>query len=151
MFNIIHQLKPKTTQLIVKHLNKHKDRLKPDVSAYARGRQRYWLQKEWRLDKKCYQNGIKDKRLWTFCKAIFPEADLGLVVYGDIGIKVHRDGWYYDNQYPNFSWSKKTNPSSPEIFKVKPGDIFEFNTKNPHAAIKPQPDRWAIFLWKKKV
>ena len=31
---------------------------------------------------------------------------------------------------------------------VPVGGVFEFNTKNPHAAINPIWDRWAIFLWK---
>ena len=41
---------PRVTRLVA-HLERHKDRLAPDVSRYAQGRQRYWLNYEWDLGK----------------------------------------------------------------------------------------------------
>ena len=155
----------KTVETITDHLNGHKDRLELDVSNYARNRKRYWLQRKWNLDNKTFEPGIIDERIWKYCKHWMPEADLGLVVYGPIGIKPHRDdsyadwrgvginlgeieSWYYDCQYPEFFYTKNKNESNPIHYNIPVGGVFEFNTKNPHAAINPHQDRWAIFLWK---
>lgn len=163
--NTLGIIQPETVKTITDHLNSQNDRLTPDVSNYARNRQRYWLQHEWSLNNKTFIPGIKDERLWNYCKHWMPDADLGLAVYGSIGIKPHRDdsyadwrgvginlgeieSWYYDCQYPNYYWTRDTNPSDPQNYHVPVGGVFEFNTKNPHAANNPAEDRWAIFLWK---
>ncbi len=166
-FRIINTLKQETMAEVISHLNNNLQRLTPDKSTYSPGRQKYWLQSEWDLKDRIFRPAVKDERLWTFCKRAMPEADLGLVVYGEIGIKPHRDdsyadwrgvginlgemeSWYYDAQYPELKWTKETNPSAPRNIKVLPGQVFEFNTKNPHGANNPAHDRWAIFLWKIK-
>lgn len=155
---------PRVTRL-VSHLERHKDRLAPDVSRYAQGRQRYWLNYEWDLASKTFSHAVKDKRLWTFCKEVFPGADLGLVVYGGVGIDLHRDdsyadwlgvgvnlgkveAWLYDCQYPEYRWTSNQNPPNPKRYKLGVGDVFQFNTKNPHSAVNPAHDRWALFLWR---
>ena len=153
---------------IIAHLNRHKDqRLRPDVSNYAKGRQRYWLQYEWDLKNRNLTTGIYDPKLWEFCKKWMPDADLGLAIYGPIGISPHRDdsyadwrgvainlgeigSWSYDCQYPEYQWSPndKCNPPNTKNYKVPPGTVFEFNTKNPHGVNEPAENRWAINLWK---
>ena len=150
---------------IVTHLDNNKDRLERDVSNYAKGRQRYWLNYKWGLKSRRFTHGVKDQRLWNFCQEIFPGADLGLVVYGGIGIDLHRDdsyadwrgvgvnlgnieAWVYDCQYPEFRWTPNQNEPNPRRYKVEVGDVFEFNTKNPHSALNPAEDRWGIFLWR---
>ena len=165
MINALGQMKPANLDQLTKHLGTNRERLQPDLSSYATNRQRYWLQHEWGLKERTFSPAIRDERIWQYCKYWMPEADLGLVVYGPIGIKPHRDdsyadwrcvginlggleAWYYDCQYPEFKWTRDQNPSNPEHHEIPPGAVFEFNCKNPHAAINPAPDRWAIFLWK---
>ena len=150
---------------ITSHLNQNKNRLTLDVSTYATNRQRYWLQDEWDLKNRKFIPGIKDERLWNYCKHWMPDADLGLVVYGNVGITEHRDdsyadyrsvginlgeleSWSYDCRYPEFRWTAHRNPRERIYHKIQNGEVFEFNCKNPHAAIRPHEDRWAIFLWK---
>ncbi|MBO77045.1 MAG: hypothetical protein CME17_06385 [Gemmatimonadetes bacterium] len=158
-------IQPQTVETITNHLADKMDRLAPDMSNYARNRQRYWLQHEWDLKNREFIPAIRDERIWNYCKHWMPDADLGLVVYGPIGITPHRDdsyadwrgvginlgeieSWYYDCQYPNYYWTRDKNPSDPVNYQIPVGGVFEFNTKNPHAANNPAKDRWAIFLWK---
>ena len=158
-------LSPERMERVVAPLERHKEGLKPDVSSYSKGRMRYWLQSEWDLKNRSFSEAVEDKRLWTFCKEFMPSADLGLVAYGPIGISPHRDdsyadwkgvginlgeleAWYYDCQYPDYRWTKYTNEPNPQLLEMKPGQVFYFNTKNPHAAVKPAANRWAIFLWR---
>ena len=165
MLNALGMVQPEQMEQIIAHLEKRKSNLESDVSNYAKGRLRYWLQHEWSLKEKTFIPGCKDERLWNWCKHWMPDADLGLVVYGSVGIKPHRDdsyadwrgvginlgeieSWYYDCQYPEFRYTKIRNESNPIHYNVPPGTVFEFNTKNPHGAINPDPNRWAIFLWK---
>ena len=158
-------ISPQIVKTITDYLDSQKTRLSPDKSSYSLNRQRYWLQHEWSLNKRTFIPAVQDERLWNYCKHWMPDADLGLVVYGPIGIKPHRDdsyadwrgvginlgeieAWYYDCQYPQFRYTNKTNPSDPVHYQMPVGGVFEFNTKNPHAAVNPAEDRWAIFLWK---
>jgi len=157
----------RTSQLstITDYLSTTKHHLGHDISRYAFNRQRYWLNNEWDLKDRCFKPAVKDERLWNYCKHWMPDADLGLVVYGSVGITPHRDdsyadyravginlgqvkSWYYDCQYPKFHWTKDTNPSNPKYYDLEVGGVYEFNCKNPHAAIEPAADRWAIFLWR---
>ena len=165
MFKVVNKLKEEVVANVVTHLNKQQGNLSADVSSYAKGGQRYWLQAEWDLQKRTFRPATHDPRLWQLCRLVMPDADLGLVVYGPIGITLHRDdsyadwrgvginlgtlgGWVYDCQYPEFRWTAQQNNPNPVVYDVRPGDVFEFNTKNPHAALNPAANRWAIFLWK---
>lgn len=158
-------ISPEIVQTIRTHLETTKHSLALDVSSYAKDRQRYWLQHEWDLLNKQFSPAVRDERLWKYCKTWMPDADLGLVVYGQIGITAHRDDsyadwrgvginlgeldyWYYDCEYPEYKYTKNKNPSNPQTYTIPVGGVFEFNTKNPHAVINPAKDRWAIFLWK---
>jgi hypothetical protein len=163
--NRLGRIQPSNLAQLTEHLEQTSERLTPDISSYARNRKRYWLQHEWDLKQRTFTPAIRDERLWAYCKYWMPQADLGLVVYGPIGIQPHRDdsyadwravginlgtidAWYYDCQYPDYRWTKNTNPSNPQHHSLQPGTVFEFNCKNPHAAINPAENRWAIFLWK---
>lgn len=165
MIKGIKTIDPKNVQIIIEHLEKHKDKFTLDKSNYALNREKFWLEWEWDLLERKFIPGIKDKKLWDLCKIWYPEADLGLVVHGDVGIELHRDDsyaafkavgvnlgkidyWLYDNQYPNYSWTEKTNTPNPKKYNIPPGLVFQFNCKNPHSAISPAKNRWAIFLWK---
>jgi hypothetical protein len=165
-----------SVEKLVAYLSKHKNRLQQDVSSYAPGRNRYWLQFEWDLRNKTFTSGHEDPVLWKYCKQWMPDADLGLVVHGPVGIKPHRDdsyadwrgvginlgkigSWSYDCQYPYYwgdgpegeRWSDymmKCNAPNPQNHDIPVGGVFEFNTKNLHGVNDPAEDRWAIFLWK---
>jgi len=160
-------LDEKEIALRVSQLEGYANHLERDVSSYARGRKRFWLQHEWDLKNKNFKPALRAPEIWEFCKQWMPDANLGLAVYGSVGITPHRDdsyadwravginlgeveGWQYDCQYPELYWTKEQNPSNPRICRVPVGGIFEFNCKNPHAAIGPAEDRWGIFLWKLK-
>lgn len=157
-------LSDKEVAEFITQLEEHRTLLSPDASSYARGRQRFWLQHEWNLKLRCFQPALMGQKLWSICKQWMPNADLGLVVYGSVGIALHRDdsyaaykavginlgeieGWQYDCQYPEFRWTREKNPSNPRICRIPIGGVFEFNCKNPHSVLNPAKDRWAIFLW----
>jgi len=165
MLKQLGMVNPDNYKNVINYLKENKQRLGFDVSNYARGRERYWLQYQWDLKERCFSPAIKDERLWSWCKTWMPDADLGLVVYGSVGITPHRDdsyadwravginlghveAWYYDPVYPELKYTNKKNPSNPQTHKIPPRMVFEFNCKNEHAAIKPHPERWGIFLWK---
>ena len=158
-------IQPERVNDITNYLSTQMNRLVPDVSSYAKNRQRYWLQYEWDLKNRTFSHAVKDVKIWDLCKEWMPDADLGLVIHGPIGITPHRDdsyadwrgvalnlgeieSWYYDCQYPHYYWTQRTNPSNPQNHQLSVGEVFEFNTKNLHGVNKPAEDRWAIFLWK---
>lgn len=83
--------------------------LTKDVSRYAVGRPRLWLEKEAILTQasggKQFKDAIKHERLWNWCCKIYEMAankcqvkrnqcHLGLVAYGSVGIQWHRDASY---------------------------------------------------------
>jgi hypothetical protein len=164
MIKALKILDPENLKTITNHLEKHKDKFTLDKSNYAQNRKKFWLEWEWDLLNRKFIPAIKDPKLWNLCKLWYPEANLGLVTHGDVGIELHRDDsyaafkavganlgeldhWIYDCQYPNYHYTKKINPSNPKKYNMPPGLIFQFNCKNPHAAVGPVSDRWAIFLW----
>ena len=166
MLSTLATLPTQRWQRVVRHLEATKnERCQRDYSSYAPGRSKYWLQWEWSLKEKRFVPGVRDNRLWNFCKEFFPEADLGLVCTGPVGIRPHRDdsyadwravglnlgeveSWYYDPQYPEFKWTPNQRPSNPEYHQLPAGTVFEFNCKNLHGVVNPAHNRWGIFLWK---
>ncbi len=164
MLKLIGVLRPDTCTAIREHLSQLDSHLEADISSYARGRKRYWLEWEWDLKHKVFRPGVRDERLWTFCQRIFPGCQIGLVAKGSVGIGWHRDDsyadweavtinlgqsqWGYDYQYPGYSWSQNRNPSNPVIYDLPDGGVIKFNPKNPHAAINPASNRYSINLWR---
>lgn len=97
MLTTLATLPPQRWQRVVRHLEATKQaRCQLDHSSYAQGRSKYWLQWGWNLKEKRFTPGVQDNRLWNFCKEFFPEADLGLVCTGPVGIRPHRDDSYAD-------------------------------------------------------
>jgi hypothetical protein len=160
---IITTISPEIVEQIRTHLTTLMHHLTPDVSNYAKGRQRFWLEHEWRLRERDFVPAVHDERLWDYLKRIWPEAELGLAAYGHIGIKPHRDdsyadypavtinlgeveGWMYNQQYQGLEWGPQ-GPPNPITYKIKSGDVILFNCKNQHAPINPAEDRWSINLW----
>lgn len=168
MFGITRTLDRATVDKILNIVTKAE--LHEDVSSYARGRQRTWLNAHWDLKNKTFdrEQCFINAELWSILKDVWPDADIGLLTYsGDanpIGIKLHRDDSYADYEsygiqlsgtceflymggYRDFKWEMNPEPESQRSFQLKPGDVFRFNCKNRHSAI-PSQGRYAINLWK---
>lgn len=160
-------INPQNQKAIIRHLSENDERFTYDLSSYAKNRKSYWLQSRWNLKDRIFEPGIRDKKIWDYCKTWMPDADIGLVVHGDVGITEHRDDsyadyravginlgelefWTYNCMYPEMRWTKEQNPSNKTNHKIGIGDVFEFNCKNPHSVVNPAEDRYAIFLWKIK-
>lgn len=167
------------------YLNKHRSLLTSDTSSYGIGRQRYWLEHQPILGScgKYYRPGIERPKFWQFCQTIYQQAsrislsdialldqqmltpDLGLVAYGGVGIRQHRDDpyaacpavtinlstgptqWGYTATYNSYE-KRRPKRVSEKIYHLPPGAIIMFNSQNPHRVISPDPERWSINLWK---
>jgi len=167
MLEHITTLPAERVQKIKAYLEEHvRPHLERDVSSYARGRERVWLQYEWDLKERVFRQGLKLGKLWRFCKEIYPEAQLGLISRGAIGITAHRDDsyanykayginlgqckWQYNLEYPGYMWvpnSRKINPPEITVMNMTGGEVIRFNCKNLHAALECSEDRWSINLW----
>lgn len=162
------------------YLNKHRSLLELDSSSYGTGRRRYWLQHQPILGSggKQYLPAVQHPKFWHFCQTIYQRAsqialpdqdpldpDLGLVAYGNVGIREHRDDpyaacpavsinlsteptqWGYTATYNSYD-KRRPRRASEEIHQLPPGAIIMFNSQNPHRVIKPDPERWSINLWR---
>ena len=167
MLTIVHRLSPTTVSAMRDHLESLAEHLTPDVSRYAQGRQRFWLEHEAPLGPtRPWTPAVHSDRLWSWVTRTFPDVQLGLAAYGDVGIQPHRDasyanftaysvnlgeieGWFYDPVYPGMTWvpAAQQAPSSPRIYQLQPGDVVRFNCKNRHGVINPASDRWSLNLW----
>ncbi len=93
---------PDTVRTVVDHLERHvAPRLAPDVSNYAKGRQRAWLEVEAPLGPtQPWRPGLASHRLWPWLEAVWRRIDphtepqVGLAIHGDTGISWHRDASY---------------------------------------------------------
>lgn len=168
MLEVVQTLNSEQMEELKTILNSLKDNLQPDVSNYAKGRMRFWIEHEWDLAAKVFKPSLKHPRLWEICKDIWPQAQLGLAAFGPIGIKLHRDDsyaafeaytinlgyvdcWQYERIYPEYKWVPPNQTINPPEFielSIKPGDVIRFNCKNRHSPVNPSNDRWSINLWK---
>ncbi|MEO0867394.1 MAG: hypothetical protein AAFY17_02880 [Cyanobacteria bacterium J06642_11] len=179
MFKLISILPVAKQQKLRTYLHKNRSLLSLDTSSYGVGRQRYWLEHEPILGSggRQYQSGVQKAQFWNFCQTIYQRAsrialpdsepvlpDLGLVAYGKVGIRSHRDDpyaacpavsinlstqptqWGYTSTYGSYD---KRNPRriKEEIHHLPPGAIVMFNSQNPHRVINPDAKRWSINLW----
>jgi hypothetical protein len=168
MFSIINKIDQSTIDEIVS-IGKLAH-LKEDVSSYAKGRCRTWLNMHWDLKNRIFDKNecLRNPRLWEIMLSIWPEAQIGLLTYSGKtdpkGISLHRDDSYADYEsvgiqltgtclfeymggYRHFHWHADKDTEEKKTFNLKPGDVFRFNCKNRHSAI-PSVDRYAINLWK---
>lgn len=153
--------------------------LKPDVSSYAKGRLRTWLQKEPTLTSPTRiltGTPVDDRILDRLRDLIGFPFDFCLVTYsGDdtpIGISPHRDASYADfeayalhvsgecrfdywqgrkafGKAPNEREFDPKSEAPTDSLLLSPGDVVHFNCKNVHAA-SPGVKRWNINFWKAK-
>lgn len=164
MLKLVHRISQRNQQLIREDLENYKQYLKPDISRYAKGRQRFWFKAEWDLRHKKFRKAIQIERLDNYLQALGISYDLGMIAYGENGIHWHRDDsyanfvaytinlsskpfeWGYQPNYPGYQYSKQVDAKK-QIYLLQPGDIIKFNCKNPHATLGKDPERWAISLW----
>ena len=168
MNEIAIRLAPATVRDVIAHLeNTVAPALSPDVSSYARGRTRAWLQYEAPLSRRQnYRRGLRDPKLWTWLATTWQRAgyagtpDLALALHGPIGIRPHRDasyahahaltvnlgtaewGWHPDRQ--------GQNPANLHWTTLTGGEILKFDCKHLHSSRNLDPARWAIVLWQAK-
>lgn len=163
MIEFIRKLDSEEISSLKRMLENFSDTLTEDVSSYAKGRKRVWLNHEWDLLHRNFKPALRDEDLWNDLKLTIPEAELGLASYGSVGIKLHRDDsyadwkayginlgkctWLYERSYPGYCWTKERLKAQVEEYKLEGGEIFSFNCKNRHAAVDCSPDRWSINLW----
>ncbi|MEM6252032.1 MAG: hypothetical protein AAF821_03840 [Cyanobacteria bacterium P01_D01_bin.156] len=180
MLKLISILPIAKQQKLRQYLQKNRQLLAPDMSSYGIGRLRYWLEHEPVLGTsgRQYKPATRKAQFWDFCQSIYQRAshvalpdsivakpDLGLVAYGKVGIRSHRDDpyaacpavtinlsttatqWGYTATYSGYD---KRNPKrvTEQIHHLPPGAIVVFNSQNPHRVISPDPDRWSINLWR---
>jgi len=168
-FNILRRISPANQDKIVAHLEQHIDPvLQRDVSNYAPGRRRAWLQYEPTLVRDyTLKPAHRDERIWNYFTQILPgRIDCGLISRGPVGISMHRDASYaaykaygvnlgetvtfgYRECYSDFRWSKNANNNAPlTSITLEPGDVYEFCCKNPHGILSDiSENRWSINFW----
>lgn len=161
-----------THRKLLEHLNSNiADKMTKDVSTYARGRARLWLNQEPTLSYEwTVSPALKDDRLWNWINAITPDdfvPDAALISRGPVGINPHRDAryadyeaygvnlgepitWQYRQGYQGFCYGPQQD--SPLLdYAIPAGVIFKFNSKNEHGVGSPiTKDRWSINIWRFK-
>jgi hypothetical protein len=167
-FDIVKRISAESQQSMIDYFTKKFDSLlEDDVSTYAKGRRRLWLEAEPTLVRNfTLTEAIQDERTWTWLlKNVWPGADLGLLSRGPVGIKMHRDATYagweayglnlgetvtfgYQECYGSFKYGNQDDSAPITEVILEPGDVFRFNPKNPHGILSEITDaRWAINLW----
>jgi len=169
MFRIVQMISPEIHRSITDYLNEViNPLLTKDVSSYAPGRNRAWLEYEAPLSmSQGWKTGIHDDRIWSYVMRICGRhgftPDIGLVSKGGT-ISSHRDAsyanfmamginlgectWEYRQCYPEYKWTAQQDENAPtEVYNLTGGEVFFFNCKNPHAVTAASEDRWALNLW----
>ena len=142
--------------------------LTPDVSNYARGRVRCWLQREAPLSsRQGWKPGLRVPVLWDEIGRIWRQAGMptaephtALAIYGDIGIRPHRDATYaapmalsVNLGQVRWGWTPDRGSNDDRDLAwqdMSGGEVLVFDCKHRHAA-RPAPDRWAIIAWSAKI
>ena len=161
------RIDPETVRTVVDHLERHvAPHLAPDVSSYARGRQRAWLETEAPLGPtQPWRPGLASHRLWPWLAAVWrridPEPQLGLAVHGSTGIAWHRDASYaharaalvnlgpctfeLDRAVPRAHAEPRATVNDTARrggqFSVSPGGQFSLSLDT---------SRWSVVLWRLK-
>ena len=145
-----------------------KPALEADVSSYARGRTRVWLQREMPLGPtRKEQPGLEAPELWAALARIWRRhlpgsCEVGLAIHGRIGIGAHRDASYASEVAMNVNlgkarwwWDRQRDGrprpiASDEWTPLEGGEVLVFDSKHLHAAQPEEDDRWTVVLWKVK-
>jgi hypothetical protein len=170
-FEFVRDITPETQAAMISHFEETLvPLLTPDVSSYAKGRERVWLQAEPTLTRNySLTKAHGDDRIWSWIiKQIWPQADIGLVTRGPVGIGMHRDAtyagwtayainlgedvtWGYRECYKDYCYGPQDDNAPVTEIKIKAGQCFKFNPKNQHGVLSEITDkRWSINLWELK-
>ena len=164
------RLSPPTVAAVVDHLDRHvAPHLAADVSSYAPGRLRAWLETEAPLGPtQPWRPGLASARLWPWLTRVWrrvdPDTDpqLGLAVHGDAGIAWHRDAAYARSEAVLVNLGPCTfgidaardsangTPVEPADHRLGAGDVLAFDCKHQHRVVDADPARWSIVLWRLK-
>ena len=169
---VVEVMAPEAVTRMVALLDRHvKGALSPDVSNYAKGRTRAWLQREMPLGPTQREKpGLIIPELWAALSGIWAKhlpgrPQTGLAVHGRIGIRVHRDAsyarpacmnvnlgqalWFHD---PDRNGKQDYDTPREKSIALRGGEVIAFDCKHPHGSIvtAPDGDRWAIILWQVK-
>jgi len=173
MFEKFAQLESSTTDSVISHLNNLSGHLYPDVSNYAKGRERFWIGTEYPLSLKYQQfrSGVRDKRLEQWIRTIWKQSGLGgrpeaaLAIYGKVPIEWHPDApcaaansiqinlggtvFAIDSvpAGPDNRNGRIYTPTAATEYTLDRGEVTRFNCKHVHCTIDPEPDRWSIIVW----
>ena len=164
------RLDPATARDVVEHLDRHlAPHLAPDVSNYARGRRRAWLQVEAPLGPtQPWHTGLASARLWPWLVRVWRRVDpvtdpqVGLAIHGDTGIAWHRDASYAQARALLVNFGPCTfdidrardsgngRPLEPVSLDLSGGEVLDFDCKHQHRVVDADPSRWSIVLWRLK-
>ena len=169
MFERITTLTSSTAENVRTHLETLNSNLIPDISNYAPGRKRFWIQTEFPLSLKyqSFRAGVQDPKLWGWLQQVWQKSGLegqpetALAIYGDVPIQFHGDApcaaknaiqinlggttFVHDSSPP--VRGQRNKPSSPIEHTLDMGEVSRFNCKHLHATVEPEPDRWSIIVW----
>ena len=174
MFETFANLSADTCNDVIQHLNSLSGNLRPDVSNYANGRMRMWIETEYPLSPKHqrFQPGIRDERLWGWIHRIWEQSQLAgtpeaaLAIYGKVPIEFHPDSpsaapeaiqvnlggtrFIHDTVVAtNANRNGRIyTPTAPIEHTLDKGEVTRFNCKHVHATSDPKPDRWSIIVWR---
>lgn len=180
MIEITKKLPSETTERIWAWLENHiGPHLTEDVSSYARGRKRAWLNIEPTLTNpvrelpavyvpEAYMKALAERIEWEFdyclvtfsgvldAKGIAPHRDASYADYEAYGLNVSGTCLFnYWNGRPSFGEAVEKVVYNPKVhkpthrFMLEPGEILRFNCKNLHSA-EPSPARWNMNFWRRK-
>ena len=135
--------------------------IEKDVSRYAPGRERGWLQHEGPLSMaRSFEPRPCADKLWNWFETVWTKSgmvglpELGLAAYGSIGIDLHRDATYAapESLLINFggvqwAYEPTREVSAPDHYNLDCGEVVRFNCKHRHGALECDPTRWSIVLW----
>ena len=170
LFSVAFRIPSKTVAAVATHLDQHvAEHLVKDVSRYAPGRERVWLEMEAPLGPaQPWRRGVSSERLWPWLTGVWQRhdpataPDLGLAICGENGIEWHRDASFamspamivnlgrcrfeidHDRSSPN---GRPLRPVATELFG---GEVLAFNCKYQHRVVEPDASRWSIVLWRLK-
>ena len=146
MFRIVQTISQEITSTIIDYLNEViEPQLGTDVSSYALGRRRSWLEYEAPLSQsQPWKLGVRDDRIWSYVTRICGRhgfsPDIGLVTKGGL-IEEHRDAsfsnylamginlgectWEYRHCYPEYRYTPQQNESAPvEAYHLTGGEVY---------------------------
>lgn len=161
---------PETVRTVVEHLDCHvAPHLAPDVSSYAKGRQRAWLEIEAPLGRaQPWRPGLASHRLWPWLAAVWRRIDphtdpqVGLAIRGDTGIAWHRDASFAHAravlvnlgpctfELDRARDSSNGHPADPVSLELRGGEVLDFDCKHQHRVLDAVPSRWSVVLWRLK-